>query len=350
MAQYAGPGGWNDIDALIGTNPDTAVHLTKAQSRTQFNLWCLLSAQLIIGSSILQLNDFDTETYTNKQLIRINQDRLGHQAKLVLQHSQVSSNPLEPSIQQIWLKGPLSNQEWAIAFVNTTNASSPVPLARTERGGNTGSSALSLVTCNQTESTQLWNVSEPVGGFFSVSNTAHAATPDCIEVNACNYSPGAKVDAAFGCKKLPKPGNKDKCAANMAWKFTKQGALQAAFAPAFCVSIIGGGALVQCDGSREQSWKLEGASGRQLLRSGSGLGCLSNGASSSGVPTSLAFSVSALGWKTAVVTDLWSGKTVTTDTITVSLPEGNGASQVFRIAEGAKPSPGRERVGRGRRH
>ena len=35
LAQYAGPGGWNDIDALIGTNPDTAVHLTQAQSRTQ---------------------------------------------------------------------------------------------------------------------------------------------------------------------------------------------------------------------------------------------------------------------------------------------------------------------------
>ena len=51
LAQYAGPGGWNDIDALIGTNKDTAVHLTELQSRTQFNLWSLLSAQLIIGAA-----------------------------------------------------------------------------------------------------------------------------------------------------------------------------------------------------------------------------------------------------------------------------------------------------------
>ena len=28
LAQYAGPGGWNDIDALIGTATTTAVHLT----------------------------------------------------------------------------------------------------------------------------------------------------------------------------------------------------------------------------------------------------------------------------------------------------------------------------------
>lgn len=68
-------GGWNDIDALIGTNEDTAVHLTKAQSRTQFNLWSVLSAQLIIGGSILKLNDYDLQTYTNKEIIAINQVR-----------------------------------------------------------------------------------------------------------------------------------------------------------------------------------------------------------------------------------------------------------------------------------
>jgi len=73
LAQYAGPGGWNDIDALLGTNPATAVHLTQPQSRTQFNLWALLSAQLIIGGSILSLNAFDLATYSNQALIAINQ-------------------------------------------------------------------------------------------------------------------------------------------------------------------------------------------------------------------------------------------------------------------------------------
>ena len=65
LADFAGPGGWNDIDALIGTNPATAVHLTEPQSRTQFNLWSLLSAQLIIGGSILKLNADGADDITN---------------------------------------------------------------------------------------------------------------------------------------------------------------------------------------------------------------------------------------------------------------------------------------------
>ena len=56
---------WNDIDALIGTNPATAVHLTEPQSCTQFNLWSLLSAQLIIGGSILKLNAYGADDITN---------------------------------------------------------------------------------------------------------------------------------------------------------------------------------------------------------------------------------------------------------------------------------------------
>ena len=45
---------------------------------------------------------------TNKDVIAVNQDLAGVQAKLVMQYSQVSPNPYDPSLQQIWLKGPLS--------------------------------------------------------------------------------------------------------------------------------------------------------------------------------------------------------------------------------------------------
>ena len=61
----------------------------------------MLSAQLIIGGSILKLNDFDHQTYTNKAVIAINQDPLGKQAKLVMQYSQQSPNPYDPSLQQV---------------------------------------------------------------------------------------------------------------------------------------------------------------------------------------------------------------------------------------------------------
>ncbi len=38
-------------------------------------------------------------------------------------YTQKSPNPYDPSLQQIWLKGPMSDGDYAIAFVNTTNSS-----------------------------------------------------------------------------------------------------------------------------------------------------------------------------------------------------------------------------------
>ena len=89
------------------------------------------------------------------------------------------------------------------------------------------------------------------------------------------------MDTSFGCKTLPKPGNTDKCAANMAWLFnstghgpvtatsttaalatpsphaTDTGALQAAFDPTLCLDVVGGGSLASCDASRAQQWTLK---------------------------------------------------------------------------------------------
>lgn len=39
LAQYAGPGGFNDVDALIGSSPHAAVSVTQTQSRTQFSMY-----------------------------------------------------------------------------------------------------------------------------------------------------------------------------------------------------------------------------------------------------------------------------------------------------------------------
>ena len=102
LAAFAGPGGWNDIDALIGSSTSTAVHLTPTQSRTQFTLWCLLSAQLIIGGNILNMTAFDLETVTNKEMIAINQDRSGLQANLAMMRCQSPRDPNNevPSCQQ----------------------------------------------------------------------------------------------------------------------------------------------------------------------------------------------------------------------------------------------------------
>lgn len=76
LRQYAGPGGWNDPDLLIG--PNVAVGgQTDQQARTQFSLWCVMSAPLIISNDLLTASPFNVETYTNAEAIAVNQDTLG---------------------------------------------------------------------------------------------------------------------------------------------------------------------------------------------------------------------------------------------------------------------------------
>ena len=117
----------------------------------------------------------------------------------------------------------------------------------------------------------------------------------------------------------------------MAWKLSKDGALQSAWDSSLCMQVVGGGSLVACDGSRGQQWTMEGAEGRQKLISGTGFGCLSNGPPAGGPPTRLAFDVTALGWKKANATDLWSGESTVVTTAAASLPQGDGISQIFRL-------------------
>jgi len=79
LAQYARPGGWNDPDMLIGSDTAAAAHLSPAQSRTMFSLWSVMTAPLLIGSNIRGLNSWDLQTYSNAEVIAVNQDSAGKQ-------------------------------------------------------------------------------------------------------------------------------------------------------------------------------------------------------------------------------------------------------------------------------
>jgi len=93
LSSYAGPGGWNDPDMLLGTTNTTFVYLEPHQSRSQFSLWCVMTAPLLIGSNIINLNAFDLETYSNSFLIAVNQDPVAKQGIRVAGGTLVPSNP-----------------------------------------------------------------------------------------------------------------------------------------------------------------------------------------------------------------------------------------------------------------
>jgi hypothetical protein len=58
VAKYAGIGGWNDPDALIGSSPGTAVHLTQKQSRAQMSLWSVMVRNNHLSASSLFIPTF----------------------------------------------------------------------------------------------------------------------------------------------------------------------------------------------------------------------------------------------------------------------------------------------------
>ena len=77
LAEYAGPGHWNDPDMLEVGNGN----LTYEENKTHFSLWCMMAAPLILGNDIRKLPD-DKKTLdiiSNNDMIAINQDKAGMQ-------------------------------------------------------------------------------------------------------------------------------------------------------------------------------------------------------------------------------------------------------------------------------
>lgn len=111
-APFGGRGHWLDPDMMILGNVTTgsALHPTRLTPDEQYShvsLFSLLSAPLLIGCPIEQLDAFTLNLLTNDEVIEINQDPLGKPARLVKEDNGV----------QIWLK-PLEDGSYAIGLFN----------------------------------------------------------------------------------------------------------------------------------------------------------------------------------------------------------------------------------------
>ncbi len=97
--QHASPGHWNDPDMLVvgyvGWGPNLhPSRLTPNEQYTHISLWCLLASPLLIGCDLARLDDFTLSLLTNDEVLDVNQDPLGRQARRVQ-----SSNET-----QVWAK------------------------------------------------------------------------------------------------------------------------------------------------------------------------------------------------------------------------------------------------------
>lgn len=79
LHEYASVGHYNDPDMLEVGNGN----LTYNQNISHFSTWCMMNSPLILGNDLRVMNDQVKQIVTNKDLIAINQDPLGKQAKRV---------------------------------------------------------------------------------------------------------------------------------------------------------------------------------------------------------------------------------------------------------------------------
>lgn len=104
--ENAGPGHWNDPDyILIGTvgnahsqnEPGQPTSLTPNEQYSYMSLWCLMAAPLFFSGDMRVLDDFTLNILCNREVIEIDQDPLGRQAKPLVQNDEtlVMAKPLE---------------------------------------------------------------------------------------------------------------------------------------------------------------------------------------------------------------------------------------------------------------
>lgn len=116
LYSYAGPGHWNDPDMLIvgqiGWGDPHPTRLTPEEQYAHISLWCLLSAPLLIGGDISRMDDFTLGLLTNDEVIALDQDPLGRQARRLINTGSF----------QVWMK-ELEDGSRAIGIFNMADSS-----------------------------------------------------------------------------------------------------------------------------------------------------------------------------------------------------------------------------------
>jgi len=125
LPQYAGPGGWNNPCLLIGSDAFGNQIITELQSRFQFTMWAILAAPMVLSTNIRELSDYLIDTYTNAEVIAVDQDKLGRQGSRIY-GSDLAADSSIPQSLNVWAR-PLADKSWALAFVNVGKTGATIP-------------------------------------------------------------------------------------------------------------------------------------------------------------------------------------------------------------------------------
>eukprot|EP00038_Savillea_parva_P009420 m.183415 g.183415 ORF g.183415 m.183415 type:complete len:611 (-) comp15806_c0_seq1:115-1947(-) len=181
-APLAGPGGWNDPDMINIRSTDTL-----GQSRTYFGLWAIMKSPLLLSSNLPKLSSDLIAIVNNTDIIAVNQDPLGVQARKLW----VDGQPLpwltglapcdsRPDVMYTRALGPNAHADprlWTVQESSTHPRTFLITNTATDRclsaGSNVSSPGLAVVLlpCNGSTS-QLWRFDKGESTVTSVTNVA----------------------------------------------------------------------------------------------------------------------------------------------------------------------------------
>jgi alpha-galactosidase len=110
----------------VGWGP--ALHPTRLSPNEQYThitLWSLLASPLLIGCDMTQMDDFTLGLLTNDEVIAVNQDPLGRQAKRVLASSDRDT--------EVWAK-EMEDGSKVVGLFNRSEAPQPVSVKWSDLG------------------------------------------------------------------------------------------------------------------------------------------------------------------------------------------------------------------------
>jgi alpha-galactosidase len=119
IAQFAGPGHWNDPDMLEVGNGG----MTTEEYRTHMSLWALLAAPLLAGNDLSQMSPATLAILTNREVIAVDQDALGKQGERVW----------ASKADEVWVK-PLKGGAFAVGLFNRGGEAGPITLRFADLG------------------------------------------------------------------------------------------------------------------------------------------------------------------------------------------------------------------------
>ncbi|MGI8414727.1 MAG: NPCBM/NEW2 domain-containing protein [Nakamurella sp.] len=119
LAQYAHPGAFNDPDMLEVGNGG----MTDTEYKTHFGLWAEMAAPLLIGTDLRTATPATMAILTNKNLIAIDQDKLGVQGQVIAQGNGT-----------MVFNKPLANGDRAVALYNSGDASATITTTAAQVG------------------------------------------------------------------------------------------------------------------------------------------------------------------------------------------------------------------------